>query len=53
MITLRNKFDALHKISETLTPHEEYENFINALVDAATECIPSKLRAKHSSQWET
>ena len=40
MITLRNKFDALQEISETLTPNDEYENFINAHMEAAAECIP-------------
>ena len=30
MLTLRNKFDALQEISETPTPNDEYENFVNA-----------------------
>ena len=41
-LTLRNKFDALQEISETLTPNVEYENFVNAHIEAATECIPTK-----------
>ena len=48
-ITLRNKFNALQEISETLTLNEEYENFVNAHFEAAVECIPTKLRAKQSS----
>ena len=52
-ITLKNKFDSLQEISETLTPNVEYENFVNALVEAAVECIVTKLRAKHRVPWET
>ena len=29
-LTVRNKFDVLQEISETPTPNDEYENFINA-----------------------
>ena len=53
MITLRNKFNALQEISETITPNEEYEKFNNALMKVAAECIPTKLRAKHRVPWET
>ena len=52
-ITLRNKFNALQEISETLTPNSEYENFINAHMETAVECIPTKLRTKHRVPWET
>ena len=52
-ITVRNKFNALQEISETLTPNDEYENLVNAHIDAAAECIPTKLRAKHRVLWET
>ena len=52
-ITLRNKFDALQEISETLTPNDEYENFVNAHMEAAAKSIPTKLRAKHRVPWET
>ena len=47
MITLRNKFDALQKISEALTLNGEYENFVSAHMKVAAECIPTKLREKH------
>ena len=40
-ITLRNKFDA-QEISETLNPNDEYENFVNARIEATAECIPTK-----------
>ena len=43
-ITLRNKFDELQEISETLIPNE---NLVNALMEAAAERIPTKLRTKH------
>ena len=53
MLTLRNKFDALQKILKTPTLNDEYENFINAHLEAAAECIPTKLRTKSRVPWET
>ena len=47
-LTLRKKFDALQEKTETLTPNDEYENFVKAHLEAATECIPTKQRAKPS-----
>ena len=42
------------EISETLTLiNDEYENFVNAHMEAAAECIPTKIRAKHRIPWET
>ena len=52
-ITLRNKFDTLQEISETLTLNDEYENFINVHMEVAAECIPTKLKAKNRVPWET
>ena len=52
-ITLRIKFDELQEISEKLTPKDEYKNFVNAHMEAAAECIPTKLRAKHWVPSET
>ena len=54
-LTVRNKFKALQEKSETYTPNDEYENFINAHLEAAAtaECIPTKQRAKHRVRWET
>ena len=46
MLTLRNKFDALQRISETPTLNDGYKNFVNAHLEAAAECIPTKQRAK-------
>ena len=45
---LRNKYDAQQKISGTLTPNDEYGNFIYAHVEEAAECITTKLRTKHT-----
>ena len=52
MLTLTNKFDALQEISETLTPNDEYENFVNAHIEVAVECIPTKQKAKRRVPWE-
>ena len=52
-LTLRNKFDALQEKTETHTPNDEYENFVNAHLQAAAECIPTKQRAKPRVLWET
>ena len=52
-ITLRNKFDALQERTETYTPNDEYENLANAHLEAATECIPTKQKAKPRVPWET
>ena len=51
-LTLRNKFDALQK-TERHTSNDEYENFVNAHLEAAAECIPTKQRAEPRVLWET
>ena len=52
-LTLRNKFDELQELSETPIPNVEYENFVNAHIEAAVECIPTKQIAKPRVPWET
>ena len=52
-LTLRNKFDPLPKISETPTPNDEYENFVNAHLEAVAECLPTKQSAKPRVPLET
>ena len=52
-LTLRNKFNALQEISETPTPNEKYEDFVNAHLEVAAECIPTKQRAKPRVPWGT
>ena len=51
-LTMRNKFDALQEKTERHTPNDEYENFVNAPLEAAAECIPTKLRTKSRVPWE-
>ena len=45
-LTLRNNFDVQQEKTETHTPNDEYENFVNADVEAAAEYIPTKQRTK-------
>ena len=52
-LPLRIKIATLQEISETPTPNNEYENFVNAHSEAATERIPSKQGAKLRVSWET
>ena len=53
VLTLRNKFDARQEKTETHTPNDEYENFVNAHLEAAVECISRKQRTKPRVPWET
>ena len=53
VLALRNKFDALQKKTETRTPNDEYENFINAHLEAAAKYIPTKHRTISRVPWET
>ena len=39
--------------TETHTPNDGYENFINAHLEVAAECIPTKQSAKPRVPWET
>ena len=50
---LRNKFDALQKKTEILTPNDEYENYVNAHLEEAAKYIPTKQRTKSRVPWET
>ena len=52
-LTLRNKLDAQQENREKHTSNDEYENFVNAHLEAATECIPTKQRAKRRVPLET
>ena len=44
-LSIRNRLDALQK-TETHTSNDEYENFVNAHLEAVAECILTKQRAK-------
>ena len=48
-----NKFDALQEKTETHTPNDEYENFVNAHLEAAAKYIPTKHRIKSRVPKET
>ena len=41
-LTLINKFDAKQEKTETHTPNDKYENFVNAPLEAAREYISTK-----------
>ena len=53
MVTVKYKINNLQEIFGTYTPNEEYENFVNALMEAAAEYILTKPRAEHKVPWET
>ena len=46
MITVRNKFDTVQEISEKYNSNDEYKNFVTSHMEAAAECILTKLREK-------
>ena len=52
-LKLFNCAHALQKKTEMRTPNDKYENFINAYLEAAVKCIPTKLRIKSRVPWET
>ena len=45
-VTVKNQSDTLQEISKRHTLNDEYENILNAHIEAATECIPIKPKAK-------
>ena len=53
VVTPRNKFSALQEKTETHTVNDEYENFVNAHLEAAAECLSTKQRTKSRVSWET
>ena len=53
VLELRNRFETLQEKTEKSTPNDEYENFINAHLEAAAKCIPTKLKTKYRVPWET
>ena len=52
-LCMKSKFDALQEISETPTPNDQYENFVNAHLEAAAEYMPTKPTGRPRVQWET
>ena len=53
VLELRNRFKTLQEKTEKVTPNDEYENFVEAHLEAASKCIPKKLRTKYRVPWET
>ena len=39
--------------TEKSTPNDEYENFVNAHLEAAAKYIPTKIKTKYRVPWET
>ena len=52
VLELRNRFETLQEKTEKST-NDEYENFVNAHLEAAAKCIPTKLKTKYRVPWET
>ena len=50
---IRNRFETLQEKTEKVTPNDEYENFVEAHLEAASKCIPTKPRTKYRVLWET
>ena len=45
--------ETLREKTEKSTPNDEYEHFVNAHLEAAAKCIPTKLKTKYRVSWET
>ena len=52
-LELRNRFEALQEKAEKGTPNDEYENFVEAHLEAVAKFIPTKPRTKYRVPWET
>ena len=52
VLELRSRFETLQEKTEKGPPNEEYENFVEAHLQAASKCIPTKPRAKYRVPWE-
>ena len=53
VLELRNRFETLQEKTEKGTPNNEYENFVEAHLEAASKCIPTKPRTIYRIPWET
>ena len=53
VLELRNRFETLQEKTEKSTPNDEYENFVNAHLEAAAKCIPTKHKTEYRVPWET
>ena len=52
-LELRNRFEALQEKAKKGTRNVEYEHFVEAHLEAAAKCIPTKPRTKYRVPWET
>ena len=50
---MRNRFETLREKTEKGTPSDEYQNLVNAHLETAAKCIPTKPRTKYRVPWET
>ena len=53
VLELRNSFETLQEKTEKGTPNDEYENFVDAHLEAAAKYIPTKIKTKYRVPWET
>ena len=53
VLELRNGFETLQEKTQKGAPNNEYENFVDAHLEAASKCIPTKSRTKYRIPWET
>ena len=53
VLELRNRLETLQEKTEKSTPNDEYENFVNAHLEAAAKYIPIKIKTKYRVPWET
>ena len=53
VLELRNRFETLQEKTEKSTPNDEYENFVNAHLEAAAKYIPTKIKTKYRVPLET
>ena len=53
VLELGNRFETLQEKTEKGTPNDEYENFVDAHLESASKCIPTKPRTKYRVLWET
>ena len=51
-LELRKRFETLKEKTEKVTPNDEYENFVEAHLEAASKCIPTKPTTKYRVPWE-
>ena len=53
VLEMRNRFETRQEKTEKGTPNDEYEKFVNAHLEAAAKCIPTKPSTKYRVPWQT